>query len=142
MKLNLVSNAQQEVVLRHQGISKQDVSRWISQENELKAARANGDGQKRKVVISSCVCYPTEEDELYIRFTYRREVQGLPVTDDWLQCNPCSCHNTPKPNFVDSLRIGTFADVLDEFTPDERCKTFQCSNGNPSIFTHFLPVFF
>ena len=76
-----IPGAQARLAEYHPGVTESDISRWKQQKDTLFRAQSLGQGQKRYIQSFTRVWYPEEEDELYIRFIYRREVRGLPVSD-------------------------------------------------------------
>jgi hypothetical protein len=99
----------QTVLLRsHEGVSKQDLSRWSLARASLFTAQENNLGHKRYLQTISRVEFPECEDELYVRFILRRENIGLKTEGSWLQ---------------QEMRV-----VLEEVAP-KGWEDHRCSNG-------------
>ena len=108
-----IPHAQTVLLKFHTGVSSSDVSRWQLARTTLFHAQRAGHGQKRYMLGKTRVWYSREEDEVYVRFIYRREVQGLKTGDNDL--------------------VLMMHDTLVEFQPPG-WKNFKCSPGWLSKF--------
>jgi hypothetical protein len=69
----------------HSPLTKQDISRWRISRTDLFEAQGLGYGNRRTVQKWSRVQFPEANDELYLRFLYRRDYHGFEAGDSWLQ---------------------------------------------------------
>jgi hypothetical protein len=108
LELKGIPHAQTVLIKLHTGISRSDISKWKLAREALFDAQRAGAGQKRYLQKKTRAWHSKEEDELYVRFIYRREIQGLKTTDSQL---------------VDMMQ-----EILEEFKP-QGYANFKCSPG-------------
>jgi hypothetical protein len=108
LKARGVPHAQTQLVRLYPGLKKQVLSSWVQVAQSLFEAQGLGYGQKRYIVKIKRAWYSKEEDELYVRFIYEREIRGLTVDEWWLQ--------------------DEMLDILEEIKP-EGWQDFKCSAG-------------
>jgi len=77
--------AQSVVRCMHPLYSKKNICDWSGDRNTLFLARSLGYGNLRAVVSVSKVRWPEQEDEVYLHFVIRRELEGLVTDDQWLK---------------------------------------------------------
>ncbi len=85
LKARGIPHAQTALRKLHPGLSKQLLSSWLKRADSILRTQSIGLGHKRAVCPNSRAWFEKQEDELYIRFIYEREVRGLVVEDSWLQ---------------------------------------------------------
>ena len=76
--------AQSVIALKH-NMSRKNICTWNQIRDALFLARSWGFGKSRSLVTVSRVQFSDEEDQLYMRFFYTRQVEGLQVSDQWLK---------------------------------------------------------
>jgi hypothetical protein len=85
LELKRTPLAQTVIRLMHCGISAKNVSTWSAVREKLFAARANGFGHLRSLVLVSRVQFGPQEDQLYMEFHINRQLEGLPTADQWIK---------------------------------------------------------
>lgn len=108
LELRGIPHAQTVLLKLHTGITRSDISRWQLARESLFDAQLAGRNQKRYLQKKTRVWHDKEEDELYVRFISRREIQGL--------------------KFTDSQLVETMRDILEEYKSPEWIN-FKCSPG-------------
>ena len=86
------------------GLSKQILSGWKSTSSGLFSAQSLGQGHLRNLRNTSRAWYSKEEDELYVRFIFGREVKGFKLDDTWLQDEMESILEESKPDGWDNFK--------------------------------------
>ena len=77
--------AQSVVRCVHPLYSKKNISEWSSDRVKLFLARSFGYGNQRALVSFSKVRWEVQEDEVYMHFVIRRELEGLNTDDQWVK---------------------------------------------------------
>ena len=108
LKARGVPHSQKQLLKLYPGLKQQALSLWVKVTEALFEAQSLGYGQKRYVVKLKRAWYSKEEDELYVRFIYEREIRGLTVDEWWLQ--------------------DEMMDIVEEIKP-EGWQDFKCSAG-------------
>lgn len=82
----------------HQGYSKKNIQDWSRDRDQYFRAVAEGRGHMREIQVKSRVHFPVMENVLYMRFCWRRNVEGLKTSGLWLRFEMAEVLTEYKPN--------------------------------------------
>ena len=113
--------AQSVVRCVHPLYSKKNISEWSSDRVKLFLARSFGYGNQRALVSFSKVRWEVQEDEVYMHFVIRRELEGLNTDDQWVKNKMDEMLVRDKPSgwdvydsfFVITVFVRSFTSVLE-----------------------------